>query len=225
MTAKAREPFVFNSRLHLNELTGVKATTLPELVQCLRTVNSASIYRHTHHFIEQHQYLAPEPTNDFAYWVSESLGDDSLGEQLAGIDVLAQPTISSIRKVLIGTIDRALRTRPRLKALTAPEGEEFVFLKSVSFVFPTPYRAADLVEFAECLRKVSLSSIYFHMFEAKLRLERPTNDFSYWLMDSLGERQLALRIAQLDPYSQSGETIRSSLLKILETRIKEAKEK
>lgn len=216
MTSKAKEPFVFFSRLHLIELTGVRATTLPELVQCLRTVSGASIYHHTHHFVEQHQYLVPEPTNDFAYWVAESLGDDSLGEQLAGIDVLAQPAISAIREVLIGTIERALKSRPRLKNLSAPEGEEMVFLKSVSFVFPTPYTAGDLAEFTEGLRKVSLSSIYYHMFEARLRLERPTNDFSYWLMDSLNERQLALRIAQLDPYSQSGEALRVSLLKILE---------
>ena len=36
----------------------------------------------------QHQYLSPEPPNDFAYWVSNVLQEDRLGEQLAAIDLI-----------------------------------------------------------------------------------------------------------------------------------------
>lgn len=222
---KAQEPFTFFSRLHLIELTALKAATIPELLAHLKTVSGSSIYHHTHHFIQRHQYLSPEPPNDFAYWISEVLGERALGEKLASIDLMLLPTIRSIREKLIETIEEALKTQRRSMTISAPEGEEFSFLKSVSFIFPTPYRAEDLGAFAECLGKVSISSIYYHMFEARLRLERPTNDFSNWLSGSVGETQLAVRIAQLDPYTQTGEGLRATILRIVEKRLSQLQEK
>lgn len=211
--------FEFYTRLHLIELTGTKAATLPDLLEGLRTVSGASIYHHTFHFVQKHQYLTPEPSNDFAYWISEILGDKRLGEELAGVDIMAHHTIRSIREVFIEKIELALKSRPRLRTLVAPEGGEFIFLKSVSFVFPSRYRAQNLGEFAECLKQISISSIYFHMFESHIRLERPTNDFSDWLANTLNENQLALKIARLSPYTMTGEGLREKLLELINKRI------
>lgn len=216
--AKYNGSFLFFSRLHLIELTGIKASSLQELLECIHRVPGSCIYHHTHHFIQRHQYLSPEPSNDFAYWVTEVLGDKELGEELVSIDVMAHPTIRSIRETIINIIGNALKSQKRLKNLTAPEGQDFSFLKSVSFIFPTQYIAYNLKEFEECLVKVSISSIYFHMFEARLRLERPTNDFSNWLANSLNEKKLALKIAGLDPYTQTAEGLRAAMLKILRNK-------
>lgn len=221
----AHEPFTFYSRLHLIELTALRATTIPELLEHLKTVSGSSIYHHTHHFIQRHQYLSPEPPNDFAYWIADVLGERELGERLASIDLMQLPTIRSIREKLVETIEQALEAHGRIRSISAPEGAEFSFLKSVSFIFPTAHVAADLGVFAECLRKASISSIYFHMFEARLRLERPTNDFSNWLSNSLGETQLAVRIAQLDPYTQTGEGLRATILRIIDKRLAQLQEK
>lgn len=218
MTFKANEPFVFYSRLHLVELTGLKASTIPDLLEILKTVSGSCIYHHTHHFVQRHQYLSPEPPNDFAYWVSETLGDAEFGEELASIDIMAYPTIRAIRDALIKKMEQAIKSKTRLKHLSAPEGNEFSFLKSVSFIFPTPYIASDLKSFMDCLKSVSISSVYFHMFEARLRLERATNDFSNWLTNSLGEKDLALKIARLDPYTQTGERLRETILDLVGKR-------
>lgn len=216
---KANESFTFYSRLHLIELTGLQVATIPGLLEKLRTVPGSSIYYHTHHFIQRHQYLSPEPPNDFAYWVSDVLGDSELGEELTSIDIMSYPTIRLIREALIKKIEGAIRTHSRLRTLSAPEGSEFSFLKSLSFVFSTQYIADDLKSFADCLGKVSISSVYFHMFEARLRLERSTNDFSNWLANSLGEKDLGLRIAKLDPYSQTGEGLRETILDLISKRL------
>ena len=216
---KANEPFSFYSRLHLIELTGLQVSTIPTLLEKLRTVPGSCIYHHTHHFVQRHQYLSPEPPNDFAYWVSEVLGDAELGEELASIDIMAYPTIRAIREALINKIEGAIKSRSRLRNLSAPEGSEFFFLKSMSFIFPTPYVASDLKSFMDCLKKISISSVYFHMFEARLRLERATNDFSNWLASSLGEKDLALKIARLDPYTQTGESLRETILGLIGKRI------
>ena len=56
-------PFIFYSRLHLYELTGINAKTIPELLKHLRSVPGSCIYQHTHHFIQQRQFLAQHPRN------------------------------------------------------------------------------------------------------------------------------------------------------------------
>ncbi len=73
---EAKEPFKFYTRLHLTELTGLRAINLSQLAALIRKVPGSSIYHHTHRFLQQHQYLSPEPPNDFAYWVSEILGEE-----------------------------------------------------------------------------------------------------------------------------------------------------
>ncbi|PIR16888.1 MAG: hypothetical protein COV46_06445 [Deltaproteobacteria bacterium CG11_big_fil_rev_8_21_14_0_20_49_13] len=212
--------FQFHSRLHLIKLTGLKASNLEELLENLRTISGSSIYYHTHHFLQRHQHLSPEPPNDFGYWISESLGDDRLGEEISSIDTVSFTSIRGIREGVIEKIKKALVSRPRLKNLSAPEGEDFVFLKSLSFIFPTPFTANNLNEFADHLeRNISLSCIYFHMFESRLRLERPTNDFSNWLANSLGEKELALKIAKLDPYTHTGESLRNIIVRLVRQRI------
>jgi len=78
-----------------------------------------------------------------------------------------------------------------------------------------------LRDFAEILKKISIDSIYFHVFEARLRLERGTNDFSLWIESSLGEEALAGEIARLDPYTRTLDNLRRTLIHLIEERIVE----
>jgi hypothetical protein len=99
-------------------------------------------------------------------------------------------------------------------------GREFPFMKSVSVVISTPYVAHDLREFVEALRKISLGSLYFHVFESRLRLGRGLNDFTIWLQESLEEAELGEEIARLDPYTYTLEGLRSAFIHLIEKRIK-----
>ena len=216
---KAKEPFKFYTRLHLSELTGLKAGTLEELLDLIKKVPGSSIYHHTHRFLQQHQYLSPEPPNDFAYWVTSILGEDELGERLASIDTIQYLTIHSLREKIAATIEDYLKDNPRSKSKFAGSGSEFYFIKSVSFIIPTNYIVADLKEFAEILKKVTIDSIYFHIFEARLRLEKKANDFSNWIETSLGDKQLADKIAKMDPYTYTLEDLRKNVIKLVEKRI------
>lgn len=214
---KALEPFRFYTRVHLQELTGLKARNLRELLEQIKTVPGSVIYHHTHHFLQQHQFLSPEPPNDFAYWVTEALNEKELGEKLASINTCDFATIRALRERMVETIENFLAGKRR-GLENAREGDEFHFIKSVSFVLPTPYVANLLEEFALHLRKVTIHSLYYHMFEARLRLERGTNDFSLWLETSLGEKELAKKIARLDPYTHTMEGLRERILKLIEER-------
>ena len=216
---RAREPFRFYTRLHLSELTGLRATTLGQLVDLIRKVPGSCIYHHTHRFLLQHQYLSPEPPNDFAYWVSRILGNDELGEELASIDTMQFSNIRSLRNRIVETIEGHLKSNQWAKLKFAREGEEFHFIKSVSFIIPTPYEVYDLSGFVVILKKITIDSIYFHIFESRLRLERHTNDFSNWFETSLAEKELADEIARLDPYTRTLEDLRATLIKIIEKKI------
>ena len=171
-----------------------------------------------HRFLEEHLYLTPEPTNDFAIWVNTALGNDILSERLASIDTFAFPNIGAVRQRLVDTLEDYLRNNPDSRR--APEEEEFHFVRSISFILPTAYVAHDLREFVEILRKVTIDSIYFHIFEARLRLQKGTNDFSIWIADSLGEKELGDRIAGIDPYVYTLENLRSRIIEQVESYIK-----
>ncbi len=211
-------PFEFFTRLNLTQLLGLKALNLTELLQHIRAVPGSSIYHHTHRFLQQHIYLSPEPPNDFAYWVTEVLGDERLGERLASIDTIQYSDIRSLRDKIASTLERYLEENPRGARKFADEGEEFHMMASMSFILSTGLKAGTLPEFATILETINVDSIYFHMFESRLKLHRPSNDFSVWLDRDMGLSQLAAEFARLDPYTQTLEGLRKSLLHILGKR-------
>lgn len=215
----AQEPFRFYTRLHLSELTGQKASNLSQLLKLVKTVTGSSIYHHTHRFLQQHQYLSPEPPNDFAYWVTDVLGEKEIGEKLASIDTVQFSTIRSLREKIISTINEYLKNNPLAKKKFAYPGQEFYFIKSISFIIPTNHLVHTLSEFSEVLRQITIDSIYFHIFESRLRIEKGTNDFSYWIETSLGNKPLASSIARLDPYTYTLEELRNRLIQIVGSHI------
>ena len=108
-------PFTFYTRLHLSELTGIRANNIAVLLENIKKVSGSCIYHHTHRFLQQHQYLSPEPPNDFAYWVTEVLGENELGEKLASIDTVQFTTIRQLREKLIHTIQSYIEHNPTHK--------------------------------------------------------------------------------------------------------------
>ncbi|MDB5108875.1 MAG: hypothetical protein JWM69_1816 [Candidatus Binatus sp.] len=214
---ESKVPFEFCSRLNLTLLTGLKARDLAELAESLRKVPGSVIYHHTHHFLAQHQHLSPEPPNDFAYWITNILLEDRLGEEMAAIDVLRFSTIRELRSTLVGVIQNYLERTGDVRA--APPGLEFHFMRSVSFVLPTGPKVHTLREFRDALSQVSFNAISYHMFDARLRLEQGDNDFSKWIESSLGESQLAQAIRVVDPYTHTEEGLRRRIVRLIDQRL------
>ncbi len=215
----AKEPFRFFTRLHLTELTGLKASNIKELLYHLERVPGSCIYHHTHRFLQQHQYLSPEPPNDFAYWVLEAINESDLSERLASIDTVQYPTIRKLREKIIEVISSWAASNPGSRRKKAASGDEFHFMKTKSFIVPTKYEVSDLNSFAEVLEKVTIDSIYFHIFESRLRLEKGSNDFSNWFEAALGDAALANKVARLDPYTCTLEDLRGTLIRMVKNRI------
>ena len=63
------------------------------------------------------------------------------------------------------------------------------------------------------MKKLSSASLYFHFFEARLRLGRRTSDFSRWLTDR-GRADLASAIDALNPYVRSLDELRRDIVQL-----------
>lgn len=206
--------FNFKTRLNLVEMLGIRAHNVSGLLEQIRVVPGASIYYHTHRFLQQHNHLCPEPPNDFAFWITNALGLDGLGEKMASVDTIKFTRINDLRDAFVAVIEKHLGNGSNGNT-DCHEGEEFHFMSCRTFVFATDFQAADVGQFARALRAVSFNSLYYHVFESRLRLGRMGNDFSIWL-EANGREKLAREIARLDPYTITLEGLRKKIIQIVE---------
>ncbi|GAG35276.1 unnamed protein product, partial [marine sediment metagenome] len=209
----------FVSRLSLTLMTGVRARNLDELLRGLKELPDSVIYHHTHRFLVQHQHLVPEPPNDFAFWVSQSLSDRAVGEALASVNTVRFASMRELRDALIKAVER--NTDPQNSLQNVHRGQEFYFMRSVAFLVPTNYQAWDLVEFKDALGRISVHSLYHHIFEGRLHLPGGMDDFANWLKNSLEETALAKKLSKMDPYTHTLEGMRSKIIGFVEHRISE----
>jgi len=213
------EPFQFQTRLNLVELLGRRATTVRELLDGIREIPAASIYHHTHRFLQQHHFLSPEPPNDFAYWVSGALGLDDIGERLASVDTVRYRRINDLRTRYVKILEEALAAW-RNSWPVCQENDEFHFLSCRTFIIPLPAIARDADEFLDILGRISVNSLYYHVFESRLRMERGENDFAVWF-EARGNRELADALSRLDPYTITLEGLRQEIIGLVRRHVQD----
>ena len=206
------DPFNFYTERRLVRLTGRRARTLADLIGHVEGVSGSSIFYHTHHLYLSHHFLKPLFFNDFANWAMDALQERELGEKLGAIDLLEFQAIRPMRNALLDTMKQSARAQ-RGRKRSCPPGDEFHFCESQSFIVPTGLVARSVPELFEIMPRVSNVSLYFHFFEARLRLDRKTNDFSYWL-ERQGAPDLADAIDGLDPYIMTLDELRSRIVAV-----------
>lgn len=202
--------FRFIGCSEVQEILGKQAEDERALAELLEEVPLDSVYFHTHSFFLRHRFIERTYPNDFAEWVGEQVRDHVLAERLSVVDPFDFPSIEALREELISIIDdhlSGMATVPR-----AGFGMPFHFNRSRILEVPTGLEARTLWEFREAISEVDVSAVYFHVFEAHLRLQREENDFSAWIRSGLKLPELADRLRGLNPYLGSLERLRSSLL-------------
>ena len=206
------EPFHFYTERRLVELTGKQAKTLAELRALVEKVPGSSIFYHTHHMFLSHHFEKPVVPNDFSVWVTDALQEDALGEKLAALDLLSFTTIRHLREAILALIGERM-AEPDFEPRRARNGDAFHFCQSQSFIMRTGEVAHDVAEFFQKFERITNIALYFHLLEARLRLGRPTNDFSAWLEDR-GEPELAKAIDTLDPYGFTLDELKAQILEM-----------
>ena len=212
MITRATQPFQFIGCSELQEILGEHAEDEQELAELIEEVPVDSIYFHTHSYFLRHRFIERVYPNDFAQWVETQVRDHALGERLAVVDPFDFPSLEALREELISIIDDHLSSTPIVPRVVF--GAAFHFNRSRILEVPTGLEAWTLAEFRNAVSEVDVSALYYHFFEAHLRLNREENDFAAWVRSSLGMPEVADRIRATNPYLGSLERLRSSLLTV-----------
>lgn len=212
MANQEQRSFIFDTELRLVVLTGIKAHDLSELRELLAAVPRSSVFFHTHQQYLAHNFRRSHYYNDFAEWVSRALREEALAEKLAAIDLLAFTTMRELRSAFVDVIDEYV-AKSKTPPLVCRRDEAFHFCRSKSFVLPTGIVANDVPDFFSKLPLITNASLYFHFFEARLRLGRRTSDFSRWLLDR-GREDLATSIDALNPYIRTLDELKQDIVQI-----------
>jgi len=209
--------FKFYECFALTKLTGRRASGILQLLEILQQISTDSIFHHMHQYFLKPHAVASEYPNDFSVWAAESLEEHSLAEGLANVNPFEFSSIEGVRAELVRIITEYLKNFPLPRPVLP--GREFLFNEGVTMVLPTSIEAATLKEFAKALGEVDFSSVYFHFYEARLRLGKQRDDLSEFLDTSLARPDVASRIKNLDPYMYSTEILRNKIIRIVKESI------
>jgi hypothetical protein len=211
---KPEKLFYFNTSEHLLRIGRQRATTIAELLHALETCPEDSVFQHTFRTLQEHHFIRQGFSNDFAHWSLSACHEPILAEQLASVDVREFTAIDGLRQRMTEIIDEFLQKHP--KSGSHPAKEAFYFCASDIVVLPTPFVADSLPAFLDGLKQVSVHSIHHHFIEARLRLHLMSNDFSQWLEEEIGLRQIADLVERIDIYTNTMEGVRQQIAHMVE---------
>jgi hypothetical protein len=211
---KAAVPFEFFTVAHLTRIGNQCAGTLLELLAGLEHCSDASIFHHTFQTLGSHHFLTEGFSNDFAQWALADANRDSLAEQLAALDIRDYISIAALRSDLCRVVRDYCNEHPQFASQMALE--PFFFCESVEVTVPFGRTATTLQEFREGLAHISHAAFYFHFISSRLRLQLRTNDFSHWLSDGLGLKELADQVNRIDIYTNTIDSARAKMVRLVD---------
>jgi hypothetical protein len=210
----AEAPFEFFTVADLTRIGNLSAATLAELLSGLEQCSDASIFHHTFQTLSSHHFLTEGFSNDFAQWVLADANRDALAEQLAALDIRDYTSIAALRADLCRAVREYVEQHPEYAHQQALE--RFYFCESVEVTVPFGLTAHTLEEFYAGVKRLSHAAFYFHFISSRLRPPWGTNDFSNWLANSLGLKTLAESINRIDIYTNTLDSARAKVLRLVE---------
>ncbi|MGI0079763.1 MAG: DUF5752 family protein [Nitrososphaerales archaeon] len=213
---KTSNEFVFLKARYLVELTGRKARNLEELASYISTADPSTIFYHVFHPLLDAHLVPYEYPNDFSFWLSDSLQDKDLAEQVASIDLPESGGLEEVRRLLVRRIRLALETSAQLSQYSVHPGNEFNFVKCRYVVLPAGQEARTLDELADDVSQASELSIFYHMVTSRLFNASKYDDFSRWILENTEEAELAEQIRKIDPSTHMNvRTLQQELLDVI----------
>jgi len=210
--------FKFYDTIVLLSPTGQKASNLKEFLNILEQSEDKVIFHHLYQSHIKYYLKVGEFPNDFANWAAYDLEDMALAEKLANFDPYDFKTVAQVKEKLIEIIEEHMWDLPTIPWVRS--GSEFCFSSATSIVLPLGINTSTLKEFKKALNIIPDSSLYFHFCEArKIKKEKEHDDFSLWIENNFGKKELVRKIREIDFYFFSLEEIRKKLIDILEDEL------
>ncbi len=210
------KPFKFYYESSITINTGIKVDNIGALYQGINKVSESSIFYHLHHSYFRRHFTHTDNMNDFARWLWISMGEQSISERIAVINPFLFDSLNNCRKALLNTLKDYIGKVEYFPRVL--KDHEFYFLELRSFIHPTGFVASNLKEFKNGLERLSISSLFYHLIDSRIRTGRRTNDFSVWLSKELKERSKAEAIENLNLFSLNLWDIKDEIIDILEEK-------
>lgn len=211
-------PFQFATASYLIRIGNQEAANLAELERGINECSDGSIFYHTFQSLGRHHFLTEGFSNDFAQWVQSSRNRPALAEHLASLDVREYVSIQALRADLARVVGDYCKANP--VDAEQPGFEPFYFCESVEEKLPLNIEAHNLQEFRDDLKQLPHASMQFHFITSRLRLHFRSNDFSQWLGEDLGLKDLARRVNQIDIYANTLDSARAKIMSLVEKEIR-----
>ena len=199
-------------------MVGRSARDEQQLLEAIQEIPLDSLSYHTHSFFLRHKYIAGPYPNDFATWAAIQVRDRVLGEKLGILDPYDFENLEALRAEIVNIIDEHLSQLQIIPRVVY--GEPFDFMQSRIIEVPTGLEAQTLAEFRKILATVDASVVYYHNFEAILRLGRRKGDFAFWIEEQLDLPELAQKISRVDFYMTSLESVQHQIIKLCDEVLK-----
>src|SRR5258705_11470645 len=146
---------------------GKSCTDLRELLDVVRTASDATLEHHMMRCALDDHFELYEFPNDLARWCWNALGDDVLGEQLGLIDPYQSPSPAALRAALINVVEERLWALDRVP--WCQPGLELHLIESRVIAYATGEHFTTLAALAEAIPQLPLSSLFYHVHEARRR--------------------------------------------------------
>lgn len=205
-------PFQFRDAVRITCPTGVSAATLREFRIALESCDTGVLHHHLRETALRFTFAMWDYPNDFALWAAEALERRALAERLAALDPFHHTDLETLRELLLEAVE--LEEGDAGAHTPVPVGQEFAFCRSLAVEIELDVQVSNLCELRRALGLVPASSLFHHLYEARLRNPAMQDDCSLWLAE-IGELGAATRLADLDIYMLSLEDCRRVVLELL----------
>ncbi|MBI5502021.1 MAG: hypothetical protein HY907_17395 [Deltaproteobacteria bacterium] len=208
------EPFLMHDAHALRIATGRSVLNLRELLTTLREAEPEVLRHHLFRFPLHPAYDFSAFGHELAAWAETGLQDAVLAEKLGHFDPYADPATDAVRAALLDIVEEHLIGLSHVP--WARPGHELHLMRSILVAYPTGEAARTLRELAAAVRRSSRGSLYFHFFEARLRLCPQDDDFSRWLEVQQGRADAAAVLRRIDFPALRVDEIREQVAATLE---------
>jgi hypothetical protein len=206
-------PFRFRDAVRLTAPTGVSAATLREFRDVVERVEPRVLHHHLREVPLRFTFTFWDYPNDFAIWAASALENRALAERLSVLDAFHERDLELLRERVLDAVELALGEDG--STLPVPSGQEFHFSSSIAVELDLGVEAGTVPELIAQLRVVPATSLYYHLFEGRLRSPEGWDDISLWLLEA-GFPAPAHRLRDLDIYLASLESCRRVAIELLE---------
>jgi hypothetical protein len=206
------KPFRFRDAVRLNCPMGVSVATLREFRDIVEDVDPGVLHHHLREVPLRFTFTFWDYPNDFAIWAASALENRALAERLAVLDAFHERDLEVLRERVLDAIEVTLGEEG--STFPVAPGQEFHFSSSVAVELDLGVEASNLPELIARLREVPATSLYYHLFEGRLRTPLGWDDISLWLLES-GHPAAAERLRDLDIYMASLESCRRVAIELL----------